>query len=49
LRTKFDALAVPVLGKRQAAAVADAALAIDELDDSRALLRLLRPDSGEPR
>jgi len=49
LLAKFDSLAGPVVGSRRAAEIAEAALAIDRLDDSRALLRLLGPGGGDAR
>jgi 2-methylcitrate dehydratase PrpD len=46
LRAKFDALAVPVLGEEGAADLGDAALSVDRLPSSAALVALTRPDAA---
>lgn len=46
LRTKFDALAVPILGEARAGSLADALLAIDTAGTLSALMRLAAPTTG---
>jgi 2-methylcitrate dehydratase PrpD len=49
LRSKFESLAVPVVGPSRAAQIGDTVMRVERCDDVKDLMRLMAGAPGKPR